>query len=245
MAANKGPLHQFEISNIFDIKLYNADISFTNSALSMLIAVSLASIMFYVGSKKNGSAPNRLQVLVEMSYDFIANMVRDNVGSGGKAFFPFIFILFLFILFGNVLGMVPYNFTYTSHIIVTFGLAGFIFLAVTFIGIIRHGVSFLKFFVPSGVPIALLPILIPIEVISYLVRPVSLSLRLFANMMAGHTMLKVFASFIVLLGFLGGWAPLLLVVILTGFEIMIAVLQAYVFTILCCLYLNDALHLHH
>ena len=141
--------------------------------------------------------------------------------------------------------MVPYNFTYTSHIIVTFGLAGFIFLAVTLIGIIKHGVSFLKFFIPSGVPYALLPILIPIEVISYFVRPVSLSLRLFANMMAGHTMLKVFASFIVFLGFLGGWAPLLLVVILTGFEIMIAVLQAYVFTILCCLYLNDALHLHH
>ena len=180
-----------------------------------------------------------------MSYDFIANMVRDNVGSGGKVFFPFIFTLFLFILFGNILGMVPYNFTYTSHIIVTFGLVGFIFIAVTLIGIIKHGVSFLKFFVPSGVPYALLPILIPIELISYFVRPVSLSLRLFANMMAGHTMLKVFASFIVLLGFLGGWAPLLLVIVLTGFEIMIAVLQAYVFTILCCLYLNDALHLHH
>jgi F-type H+-transporting ATPase subunit a len=180
-----------------------------------------------------------------MSYDFIANMVKDNVGKGGRAYFPFIFSLFLFILFGNVLGMVPYNFTYTSHIIVTFGLAGFIFLGVTFIGLVKHGISFLKFFVPSGVPIALLPILIPIEVISYLVRPISLSLRLFANMMAGHTMLKVFASFIVLLGLLGGWAPLLLVIILTGFEIMIAVLQAYVFTILCCLYLNDALNLHH
>ena len=130
-------------------------------------------------------------------------------------------------------------------LVVTFGLAGFIFLAVTLIGIAKHGIRFLKFFVPSGVPFALLPILIPIEVISYFVRPVSLSLRLFANMMAGHTMLKVFASFIVLLGFLGGWAPLSLVIVLTGFEIMIAVLQAYVFTILCCLYLNDALHLHH
>ena len=245
MAADKGPLHQFEISSLYDINFKGVDISFTNSALSMLISISITTIIFYLGSQKNPNSPGRLQVFVEMSYDFIANMVRDNVGSGGKAFFPFIFTLFLFILFGNVLGMVPYNFTYTSHIIVTFGLAGFIFLAVTFIGIIRHGVSFLKFFVPSGVPIALLPILIPIEVISYLVRPVSLSLRLFANMMAGHTMLKVFASFIVLLGFLGGWAPLLLVVILTGFEIMIAVLQAYVFTILCCLYLNDALHLHH
>tara|TARA_B100001989_G_scaffold60275_1_gene40247 strand:+ start:4744 stop:5481 length:738 start_codon:yes stop_codon:yes gene_type:complete len=245
MAADKGPLHQFEISNLYEIRLENIDISFTNSALSMIISILVASVLFYLGSGKNPNIPGRLQVLVEMSYDFVANMVRDNVGNGGKIFFPFIFTLFLFILFGNILGMVPYNFTYTSHIIVTFGLAGFIFLAVTLIGIAKHGVGFLKFFVPSGVPYALLPILIPIEVISYFVRPISLSLRLFANMMAGHTMLKVFASFIVLLGFIGGWAPLLLVIILTGFEIMIAVLQAYVFTILCCLYLNDALHLHH
>jgi F-type H+-transporting ATPase subunit a len=245
LAENKGPLHQFEISSLYDIKLYNTDISFTNSALSMVISIILATLIFYLGSRKNGDVPNRLQILVEMSYDFIANMVKDNVGKGGRVYFPFIFSLFLFILFGNVLGMVPYNFTYTSHIIVTFGLAGFIFIGVTIIGLAKHGISFLKFFVPSGVPIALLPILIPIEVISYLVRPISLSLRLFANMMAGHTMLKVFASFIVLLGLLGGWAPLLLVIILTGFEIMIAVLQAYVFTILCCLYLNDALNLHH
>ena len=245
MAANKGPLHQFEISSLYDIKLYNTDISFTNSALSMVISIIVATFLFYLGSRKNGGTPNRLQIVIEMSYDFIANMVKDNVGRGGRVYFPFIFSLFLFILFGNVLGMVPYNFTYTSHIIVTFGLAGFIFLGVTLIGLAKHGISFLKFFVPSGVPIGLLPILIPIEIISYLVRPISLSLRLFANMLAGHTMLQVFASFIVLLGLLGGWAPLLLVIILTGFEIMIAVLQAYVFTILCCLYLNDALNLHH
>ena len=245
MAANKGPLHQFEISSIYDIKFKGLDLSFTNSSLSMVLAIIIASIIFHIGSRKNGELPNKLQVLVEMSYEFIANMVRDNVGKEGKIFFPFIFSLFLFILFGNVLGMVPYNFTYTSHIIVTFALAGFIFIAVTIIGLVKHGINFLKFFVPSGVPISLLPILIPIEIISYFVRPISLSLRLFANMMAGHTMLKVFASFIVLLGILGGWAPLLLVIILTGFEIMIAVLQAYVFTILCCLYLNDALNLHH
>ena len=245
MAADKGPLHQFEISNLYEIRLENIDISLTNSALSMILSTLVASIIFYLGSGKNPNIPGRLQVLVEMSYDFVASMVRDNVGNSGKVFFPFIFTLFLFILFGNILGMVPYNFTYTSHIIVTFGLAGFIFLAVTLIGLTKHGIGFLRFFVPSGVPYALLPILIPIEVISYFVRPISLSLRLFANMMAGHTMLKVFASFIVLLGFIGGWAPLLLVIVLTGFEIMIAVLQAYVFTILCCLYLNDALHLHH
>ena len=245
MAADKGPLHQFEISSIYDIKLYNTDISFTNSSLSMLIAVSLASLMFYVGSKKNGSTPNRLQILVEMSYDFIANMVKDNVGNGGKPYFPFIFTLFLFIFFGNVLGMVPYNFTYTSHIIVTFGLAGFIFLGVTIIGVLKHGINFLKFFVPSGVPIALLPILIPIEIISYLVRPVSLSLRLFANMMAGHTMLKVFGGFVISLGLLGGWLPLGFSIALTGLEILVAFLQAYVFAILTCIYLNDALNLHH
>ncbi len=245
MAANKGPLHQFEISSLYDMSFKGIDISFTNSALSMVISILVASTIFYLGSGKNHNVPGRLQIMVEMSYDFIANMLKDNVGKEGKVFFPFIFTLFLFILFGNLLGMVPYNFTYTSHIIVTFGLAGFIFLSVTLIGIIKHGIAFLKFFVPSGVPIALLPILIPIELISYFVRPVSLSLRLFANMMAGHTMLKVFASFIVLLGLIGGWAPLLLVIVLTGFEIMIAVLQAYVFTILCCLYLNDALHLHH
>jgi len=245
MAANKGPLHQFEISKIYELDVGNIDISFTNSSLSMVIAVLLSSIIYFFGSRKNGNAPTRLQVFVEFSYEFIANMVKDNVGQGGRIFFPFIFTLFLFILFGNVLGMVPYNFTYTSHIIVTFGLAAFIFLAVTFIGLVKHGISFLKFFIPSGVPLPLLPILIPIEIISYFVRPISLSLRLFANMMAGHTMLKVFASFIVLLGIIGGWAPLLLVIVLTGFEIMIAVLQAYVFTILCCLYLNDALNLHH
>ena len=245
MAANKGPLHQFEISSIYDIKLYNTDISFTNSALSMIISILVASVIFYLGSGKNPNIPSRLQVLVEMSYDFVANMVRDNVGNGGKIFFPFIFTLFLFILFGNILGMVPYNFTYTSHIIVTFGLAGFIFLAVTLIGIAKHGIGFLKFFVPSGVPYALLPILIPIEVISYFVRPISLSLRLFANMMAGHTMLKVFCGFVISLGILGGWLPLSFSVALTGLEILVAFLQAYVFAILTCIYLNDALNLHH
>ena len=245
MAADKGPLHQFEISNIYDIKFQGTDISFTNSSLSMVLAVSIASIFFFLGSRKNGGVPGKMQILVEMSYEFIANMVKDNVGTGGKVFFPFIFSLFLFILFGNVLGMVPYNFTYTSHIIVTFGLAGFIFIAVTVIGLIKHGISFLKFFVPSGVPISLLPILIPIEIISYFVRPISLSLRLFANMMAGHTMMKVFGGFVISLGIIGGWLPLSFSVALTGLEILVAFLQAYVFAILTCIYLNDALNLHH
>ena len=244
MKESHGPLHQFEIQELIPLSISNIDISFTNSSLSMIISVILCILVFLISTNKISIIPSRIQVLSELTYEFIANMVRDNVGVKGRAYFPFIFSLFLFILFGNVLGMVPYNFTFTSHIIVTFSLAAFIFIAVTLVGIIKHRIKFFTFFIPSGVPIALMPILIPIEVISYFVRPISLSLRLFANMMAGHTMLKVFASFIILLGFLG-WAPLLLVIILTGFEIMIAVLQAYVFTILCCLYLNDAINLHH
>ena len=151
----------------------------------------------------------------------------------------------MFILFGNLLGMIPYGFTFTSHIIVTFAMAAVVFVGVTIIGFARHGAGFLRFFVPAGVPAPLLAILVPIEVLSYFVRPVSLSLRLFANMMAGHTMLKVFGGFVVALGFIGGWAPLALIVALTGLEIGIALLQAYVFAVLSCLYLNDALHMHH
>ena len=244
MAAN--PMTQFEVYRIGpEIKLGPMDISFTNASLFMVISSLAILIIFNLGSKKNSIIPDKIQLLAELSYTFVSKMINDTAGSKAKPYFSFIFSLFMFVLFCNMFGMIPYTFTVTSHIIVTFVLAAFIFIGVTIIGLIKHGISFLKFFVPSGVPIALLPILIPIEVISYFVRPVSLSLRLFANMMAGHTMLKVFASFIVLLGLLGGWAPLALVVVLTGFEIMIAVLQAYVFTILCCLYLNDALNLHH
>tara|TARA_Y100000994_G_scaffold136399_1_gene111726 strand:+ start:34 stop:570 length:537 start_codon:yes stop_codon:yes gene_type:complete len=178
-----------------------------------------------------------------MSYEFIANMIRENVGAEGRKYFPFIFTLFMFILMGNLLGMIPYSYTFTSQIIVTFAIAITIFLGVTIIGIFLHGFHFFSLFVPPGMPIVLAPLLIPIEVISYFVRPVSLSVRLFANMMAGHTMMKVFAGFTAALGILG-IAPILLLVALTGFEIMVAVLQAYVFTVLTCLYLNDAIHLH-
>ena len=175
--------------------------------------------------------------MAELAYEFVANMVRDNVGSAGQKYFPFVFTLFMFVLFCNMLGMIPYSFTVTSHIIVTFALAAFVFLGVTLIGFIKHGIGFLKFFVPSGVPVVMLPLLVVIEVISYL--------TLFANMMAGHTMLKVFASFVVGLGILGGWAPLAFMVAFTGLEILVAFLQAYVFAILTCIYLNDALHMHH
>ena len=244
MAAN--PMTQFEVYRIGpEIKVGTFDISFTNASLFMVISSLAILIIFNLGSKKNSFLPNKIQLLAELSYTFVSKMINDTAGTKAKPYFSFIFSLFMFVLFCNMFGMIPYTFTVTSHIIVTFVLAAFIFIGVTIIGFIKHGFGYLKLFVPSGVPIVLLPLIVVIEIISYLSRPVSLSVRLFANMMAGHTMLKVFASFIVLLGILGGWAPLALVVVLTGFEIMIAVLQAYVFTILCCLYLNDALNLHH
>ena len=170
-------------------------------------------------------------------------MINDNIGEKGYKFFPLVFTLFTFILFGNMLGLLPYSFTFTSHIIVTFCLAIFIFLFVTLVGILMHGIKFFGLFVPKGVPIVMLPLMVPIEIISYLSRPISLSIRLFANMMAGHTMLKVFAGFIFTLGFFGV-APLLVDVALTAFEVLVAFLQAYVFTVLTCLYLNDAINLH-
>jgi len=180
-----------------------------------------------------------------MSYTFIAKMINDTAGSNAKSFFPFIFTLFMFVLFCNMVGMLPYSFTVTSHIIVTFTLAAIIFIGVTIIGFIKHGIKYLELFVPKGVPVVLLPLIIIIEIISYLARPVSLSVRLFANMLAGHTMLKVFGGFVISLGLLGGWLPLSFSVALTGLEILVAFLQAYVFAILTCIYLNDALNLHH
>ena len=180
-----------------------------------------------------------------MSYTFVAKMISDTAGSKAKPYFPFIFSLFMFVLFCNMVGMLPYSFTVTSHIIVTFFLAAVVFIGVTIIGFIKHGFKYLELFVPKGVPIILLPIIVIIEIISYLSRPVSLSVRLFANMMAGHTMLKVFGGFVISLGLLGGWLPLSFSVALTGLEILVAFLQAYVFAILTCIYLNDALNLNH
>lgn len=245
MAAGESPLHQFEIAPIVPLEIGGVDVSFTNSALWMVIAVIVTTVLLTVGMRGRAMVPGRLQSVAEMSYEFIANMIRDNAGSEGRPYFPFLFTLFFFILFCNLLGMVPYSFTPTSHIIVTFALALVVFIGVTLIGIFKHGIGFLKLFVPGGVPLPLLFILVPIEIISYFVRPISLSLRLFANMMAGHTMLKVFGGFVVSLGLIAGWAPLLFIVALTGLEIGIAMLQAYVFTILSCLYLHDALHPGH
>jgi F-type H+-transporting ATPase subunit a len=239
------PMHQFEIKRLVPFELFGFDASFTNSALYMVIAATLITLFTVYAMRGRALVPSRLQSVAELSYEFVANMVRQNVGTDGMKYFPFIFTLFMFVLALNMLGMLPYSFTVTSHIIVTFALAAFIFLAVTLLGFIKHGVGFLKFFVPSGVPVVMLPLLVVIELISYLTRPISLSVRLFANMMAGHTMLKVFGAFVVALGFIGGWAPLAFMVAFTGLEILVAFLQAYVFAILTCIYLNDALHMHH
>ena len=213
-------------------------------------SVIVSSLFLYLGIKKSSLIPNRFQSSVELLYEFVSNMVKENVGTGGKKYFPFIFSLFMFILFGNLLGMIPYSYTFTSQIIVTITLALIIFIGVTLIALIKHKLKFFTFFFPSGVPIALAPLLIPIEIISYLMRPVSLSVRLFANMLAGHTMMKVFAGLIIMMtsasGVLkaGAVLPLLAVIGLTGLEFLVAALQAYVFSILTCMYLHDALHLH-
>ena len=244
MAAN--PMSQFDVYRIGpEIKVGAFDISFTNASLFMIISTVSILLVFNLGSKRNSVLPNKMQLLAELSYTFVAKMISDTAGSKAKPYFAFIFSLFMFVLFCNMFGMIPYTFTVTSHIIVTFVLAAFIFFGVTIIGFIKHGFGYLKLFVPSGVPVVLLPLIVVIEVISYLSRPVSLSVRLFANMMAGHTMMKVFGGFVISLGIVGGWLPLGFSVALTGLEILVAFLQAYVFAILTCIYLNDALNLHH
>ena len=244
MATN--PMHQFEVFRIGpEITLGSIDISFTNAGLFMALSAGAILFVLFLGTKSKSLIPSKLQLISELSYMFIAKMVSDTAGKKAKPFFPFIFTLFMFVLFCNMIGMLPYAFTVTSHIIVTFALAIIIFIAVTIIGFIKHGLKYLKLFVPSDIPIILLPLIVVIEIISYLSRPVSLSVRLFANMMAGHTMLKVFGGFVMSLGFLGGWLPLSFSVALTGLEILVAFLQAYVFAILTCIYLNDALNLHH
>ncbi|HYH40306.1 MAG TPA: F0F1 ATP synthase subunit A [Azospirillum sp.] len=245
------PLHQFQINPIVQLVIAGYDVSFSNSALFMVVAALLVYGLLTFGMKARALVPGRLQSLAEMFYEFVAGMVRENAGHDAKPYFPFVFTLFMFILFGNMLGMIPYTFTFTSHIIVTFALALTVFVFVTVLALMKHGLHFFSFFMPHGAPIALAPILIPIEVISYVMRPVSLSIRLFANMMAGHTMLKVFAGFTVLMigalgsvGFLAGIVPVAINIALTGFEFLVAFLQAYVFSILTCLYIRDALELH-
>lgn len=244
------PVEQFTIKVLFALNLFGYDVSFTNSSLFMVLT-ALASIAFLaLAIRPAALIPGRMQGLAEMLYEFVADMVRSNVGNEGRPYFPVIFTLFMFVLFSNLLGLIPYSYTTTSQIVVTFALALAIFVGVTLIALVKHGFHFFSFFVPSGAPKALIPFLVVIEVISYFVRPVSLSVRLFANMLAGHTMLKVFAGLAVMIASAGGVAaagsvlPLIAIIGLTGLEVLVAVLQAYVFTILTCMYLNDALHLH-
>ena len=246
MAAEGGqsPLEQFVWKPIVPVDIGGVDVSFSNSSLFMTFTVVIATLFLVLGMRRSAIVPGRWQVAVELSYEFIAGLLRDTVGAEGRKYFPIVFTLFMFVLLGNLLGMVPYSFTFTSHIVVTFAMAIVIFIFVTILGFVKHGMHFFSFFAPPGTPVVMLPLLVPIEVISYLSRPISLSVRLFANMLAGHTLIKVIAGFIPALGVIFGVLPLALVVALTGLEILIAFLQAYVFAILTCLYINDAIHLH-
>jgi F-type H+-transporting ATPase subunit a len=241
------PLDQFQIKPIVPIEIAGLNLAFTNSALWMTVAAAGAT--FFLVSAASGAkiVPGRLQSAAEMLYEFIAGMVRENVGDEGKKYFPFFFTLFMFVLFGNLVGLIPGAFTFTSHIVVTFTMALIIFLTITLIGFARHGTHFLSLFFPSGAPLATAPILIPIEVISYMSRPISLSVRLFANMTVGHIILKIFAGFVISLGaffVIPGVVPFSVLVGIMALEFFVAALQAYIFTILACIYLHDAIHLH-
>ena len=243
MAIELQPLEQFTIERLVPLHIGKLDVSYTNSALLMTIAVVLITALIMLGTRKAALVPGRWQSVAEMAYEFVANMVDTNAGHGARDFFPFVFTLFMFILFSNLLGLVPYSFTVTSHIIVTFALAAIVFVGVTIVGIVKHGFHFLRLFVPEGVPVLLLLLLVPIELLSYFIRPFTLSIRLFANMLAGHTMLAIFGGFAASIWLVAVF-PLAINVALVGLELLVAVLQAYVFAILTCLYLRDALHLH-
>jgi F-type H+-transporting ATPase subunit a len=237
------PLEQFKIQPLIPIHIAGLDVSYTNSALLMTIAVVLITALMVLGTRKHALVPGRWQSVAEMSYEFVADMVDTNAGHGGKEFFPFVFTLFMFILFANFLGLVPYSYTVTSQIIVTFALAIVVFIGVTIVGIVKHGFHFLRLFVPRGVPMVLLLLLVPIELLSYCIRPFTLSIRLFANMLAGHTMLAIFGGFAASVGLLGV-LPMGIDIPIVALEVLVAALQAYVFAILTCLYLSDALNLH-
>jgi F-type H+-transporting ATPase subunit a len=237
------PIHQFQIDRIIPIHIGPIDASLTNSGLWAIIAVCVVSLIFLMAPRD--LVPRRLQSLAESIYEFVDNMTHEVLGHHSRDYFPFVLTLFTFILACNVLGLIPYAFTVTSHIVVTLALALTVFIGATIIGFARNGARYLKIFVPSGVPPLILIILVPIEIISYFIRPFSLSIRLFANMMAGHMMLKVAAGFVIMLGAFAGWFPLIATVALYALELLVAVLQAYVFALLTCLYLSDALHVDH
>jgi F-type H+-transporting ATPase subunit a len=246
------PIHQFQIQNLLTFgHIGGYEIAFTNSALFMLIALAVIAALTIGATSARALVPGRMQSVAEMSYEFVADTLRSSAGSEGMKFFPLVFSLFMFILVVNMIGLIPYTFTVTSHIIITVSLALVVFLTVVVYGLYKHGLHFLKLFVPSGIPIYILPLVTFIEVLSFLSRPVSHSVRLFANMLAGHITLKVFGGFVVMLGSLGflgslgAILPLGMTVALTALELLVAVLQAYVFAILTCIYINDAIHPGH
>lgn len=243
-----GPLEQFNIHPIIPLEISGYDISFTNASLWMVLSIVATIFIMSLAVKRKSLVPGRMQNIGEILYDFVGGMVRDASGENARKYFPFIFTIFMIVLMGNLLGLLPYSFTTTSHIMTTGALAILALTVITIIGFTRHGLHFLSLFVPHGVPWLLYPLIVPIEIISYLSRPFSLSVRLFANMMAGHTMLKVFAGFSVMAAQSGvlavAFGPLALNIALTMFELLIAILQAYVFAILCSIYLRDAVELH-
>ena len=243
MAIELHPLEQFTIHRILPLRIGGLDVSYTNSALLMTIVVILITALTVLSTRRAALVPGRWQSLAEMSYEFVADMIESNVGREGMPYFPFIFTLFMFILFANLLGLIPFSYTVTGQIIVTFALAAIVFIGVTIIGFLQHGLHFLRFFVPEGVPKPLLILLVPIELLSYFIRPFTLSIRLFANMLAGHTMLGIFAGFAAIVGIFAIF-PIAVDVLLLALELLVATLQAYVFAILSCLYLNDAIHMH-
>jgi F-type H+-transporting ATPase subunit a len=247
------PIHQFQISNLFHVGQFGGtNIAFTNSALFMAVAVVLLTVFLVGGTLRAQTVPSRLQSAAELTYEFVADMLRSTAGKEGMRFFPFVFTIFMFVLTLNMLGLIPYAFTVTSHIVITAALAITVFLTVLLYGLYRHGLHFFNLFVPKGVPVYILPLIVGIEVLSFISRPISHSVRLFANMLAGHIALKVFAGFIILLGtalgaigWAGGALPFAMIIALTALEMLVAFLQAYVFAILTCIYLNDAIHPGH
>jgi F-type H+-transporting ATPase subunit a len=244
------PIHQFHINTIAPLSIGGIDASFTNASLFMVVILAVIAFIMVMGTSGEHIIPNRLQTLAEMAYEFVANTVRQTAGDAGMRFFPFVFSVFMFVFFSNLIGLIPYTFTVTSQIIVTFAFAASIILMVLVYGFYKHGTHFLRLFVPSGVSPILLPFIVLIEVISFASRPISLSVRLFANMLAGHITLKVFGGFVTLLLGAGVYAllaplPLVGIILLTAFELLVAFLQAYVFAILTCVYLNDAIHPGH
>lgn len=238
------PIEQFRISTIGkEINLAGLNISFSNSALFMVITVVLIFLFFYISLKRTYIIPNKMQMLAELSYNFVAGLSKENIGEKANIFFPLVYTIFLFILFGNLLGILPYSFAFTSQVAITFSLAGLVFVIATLYGIFKHGFKFLKIFIPPDIPFILIPLMFIIEVLSYVAKALSMGIRLFANIMAGHIILEIFASFVISLGIFG-FIPFSITILIFGFEIAMACLQAYVFTILTCLFLQQVTEFH-